>query len=465
MSRILKVALLVMLILQSYTAIANSQDADLEKIAVVPQKSSQLNTQQLIKVDGEEGSPKSFLYKYMLKFIPTLVMTWAGCKLVNSNIIQASTVSFFHELGHYLMVKSFGLSVNEFVINLDAESSEPRTIFKKKVFGDTFKIIKSHNKTSAVSWKWQETQSGSAHELRRLSIAAAGPMMNCVMAIGLTALGAMWIGKPATSPVITEVIPGSFLDKAQVLPGDRVVAINNTPVESAEEVLQLMAKAGSQFKIIVRRNNTLLEVNVSGYTPQNWSPKNLIRWMIVPLVIEEEHRLGIQISQRSFKRLGLGDAINFAFSEFKSLLRFSSAEKYALLPRHENDFWRTTNFTVAELGHWFLSSLAYIHVQQILSNLIPRADNTGGSDGFQVLSSLYSLCTSKTDKDFMEIYKRYPSFIEGCERYLRLAKNLLNPLKNLLNPLCMVETIVYSTSGLSDVNESAHVSFRRGINI
>ncbi len=449
MSKLFKIFLLALTLLGDATVMANTQEAELMDVfAERRQERVRLNAQRFIRKDG--GS-----FWNSVKFIPYLTMTWAGQRLVQHEIFTMAT-DFFHELGHYVAAKALGFQIQHFTLKTKLYGQPDVPLYTTKIFGDTFQLIgatKNDISGGRTRVALPKDQSIVAINLKIIFMTVAGPVMNCVMALGFTALAAMWIGKPQTSPVISEIIPGSPLSEAKLLPGDRVVAINDGQVETAEEVVHYIAKAGSQFTIRVRRGDTVFQTKVQRGTAKinPWSLSFLKHWMFDIGLADEAQHLGMHFSQRHFKKLGAGEAIKFAFAEFKKLLGCASAE---LLPRYDCYFWRTTSFSRAELGYWFFSSLAYQNVISVITNLMPLE----GSDGRIILKSLDQIVFQGKGTSFMTVSPETQLYIDALKEIITILR-LGIAVAHLLKP------IVYGNSGLSDVNESAYVNFRRGINI
>ncbi len=178
-------------------------------------------------------------------------------------------IVFFHELGHFLMAKAVGLPVERFSMGF------PPILFRLKRGGTEYCIgavplggfVKVDLGTSGnhgeapvkVAW-W-----------KRALVVLAGPGMNLVLAflLILLVLGAIGTRVPDSDPLVDDPygVPG-------LLRGDRIVAVNDLPVESWEQVFEETLRAPGGFFTVAREGSTELEVPYSltpesapGFTP------------------------------------------------------------------------------------------------------------------------------------------------------------------------------------------------------
>lgn len=77
------------------------------------------------------------------------------------------------------------------------------------------------------------------------------------------------------APEVTGVVPASPAQKAGILPGDLLIAINGVTVEEAAQVRELIAlrRAGERVLVRLRRGDDLFEVGVVLQGPPGRRPR------------------------------------------------------------------------------------------------------------------------------------------------------------------------------------------------
>jgi regulator of sigma E protease len=119
---------------------------------------------------------------------------------------------------------------------------------------------------------------GSFHPLKQAAVLFAGPGANILLALILFT-GALAIGAPAiidteeeaarahnTYVIAGEVLPGSPAEVAGIRAGDRIISINNTPVDAPEDVARLVAESNPPLTITIYGNGTEREVLITPVT-------------------------------------------------------------------------------------------------------------------------------------------------------------------------------------------------------
>ena len=156
---------------------------------------------------------------------------------------------FVHELGHYLVARLNGVRVEVFSIGFGPElfgwTDGARTRWKFsliplggyiKMFGDADATSRPDDDLGELSPEEQ----AEAFPYKRLSqrswIVAAGPIANFLFAIVLLAGLFIGIGQPFTPPVVGTVIPDSAAERAGLQPGDRITRIDDTEINSFQDI-------------------------------------------------------------------------------------------------------------------------------------------------------------------------------------------------------------------------------------
>ena len=163
-------------------------------------------------------------------------------------------VILIHELGHFLVAKFVGIRVNEFSIGMG-----PKIIQSTK--GETQYTLRALPIGGYVKMEGEDEDSSdprsfnSASPLSRIAVVVAGALMNFVLAIVVFSIVAFNIGEPTN--IIDKIIPDSPAQYGGVMEGDRFISINNTPVNTWEELSEAIGSSdiNEDINITIIRDN------------------------------------------------------------------------------------------------------------------------------------------------------------------------------------------------------------------
>lgn len=162
---------------------------------------------------------------------------------------------FVHELGHFLVAKAVGITVEEFSIGFG-----PPVVSVKK--DDTHYSLRLLPFFSYVRMRGAEPGDEGEAEgsfnsksvLQRFAVVGAGPFMYFLLASLLFAVifSAIGVGQPTT--VVHEVVPGYPAERAGIRAGDRILSIGGTAARDWETiVLTIHANPGKSLPVVVER--------------------------------------------------------------------------------------------------------------------------------------------------------------------------------------------------------------------
>ncbi len=182
-------------------------------------------------------------------------------------VVVLGVLIFFHELGHFLMARIFGVGVEKFSLG-----------FGPKILGKTFGI--TEYRLSAVPLGGYVKMVGEEpdaeidpadipisfthkHVFKRILIVAAGPAFNLLLAViiffSIFQVSGMYILKP----VVGKVTPGSPAESAGFQPKDQVMAIDGHAVSTWEEMAEIISTSGGkQLQVSVGREGAAAELTV-----------------------------------------------------------------------------------------------------------------------------------------------------------------------------------------------------------
>lgn len=192
-------------------------------------------------------------------------------------LLVLGVLIFFHELGHYLAARSVGVHVDVFSIGFGREvfGWTGRTGTRWKVgwipLGGYVKLHgheSPYDRAQAVAEAkakgeappvWREGQTFAEKSVAaRAWVVAAGPLANFLLAAVLLAGMFATAGRPDTAPVITSVQAESAAERAGLLPGDRIVAIDGRATPRFEDVqATVRLRPGQPMMLTVQRDGAL----------------------------------------------------------------------------------------------------------------------------------------------------------------------------------------------------------------
>ncbi|HXW68576.1 MAG TPA: RIP metalloprotease RseP [Dissulfurispiraceae bacterium] len=197
-----------------------------------------------------------------------------------SAILLFGFLIFVHEMGHFLLAKLSGVKVLRFSLGFGP------TVFGKQL-GETEYVISAVPLGGYVKMLGQEdigevADDGEAAEkersfrykpaYKRVLIILAGPLFNLLTA-AVIFFFVFLAGVPILSPTIGEVMPDTPAAKALLQKGDKIVAINGSPVKEWAEMTDIIqGSPGKPLALTVRRKNALLPISI---TPESKKVKDM----------------------------------------------------------------------------------------------------------------------------------------------------------------------------------------------
>jgi regulator of sigma E protease len=186
-----------------------------------------------------------------------------------------TVVVFFHELGHFLVARWCGVAVKVFSIGFGPEIAGftdrkgTRWRLSYVPLGGYVKFIDDENVASASGHEALERlseedrkRSFQAQSLpARASVVAAGPIANFILAIVIFTAIFAFFGERITAAKVDVVNPGSAAQRAGFLPGDRVVSIDGTAIESFGEMQRIVSTSpGQKLTFVVERDGQQVQL-------------------------------------------------------------------------------------------------------------------------------------------------------------------------------------------------------------
>ncbi len=241
-------------------------------------------------------------------------------------------IVFFHEYGHFSVARLLGVRVDVFSIGfgkpllrwVDRKGTEWRIAALPlggyvKFFGDmnaasqaSPEVAKAKSTPATTQFPRpgheDEIGQGMTAEDRavcfhfkpvwvRAAVVAAGPIANFILAVAIFAALFVAFGRPYSEPVVGSVLAESAAAEAGILPGDRILAINDRSIQKFRQLQDaVMLSGGDPLKFEVLRNGSEIEV------------------IVRPTRVETEDRYGNSVE---IWQLGIGGDENaYGFEKF-----------------------------------------------------------------------------------------------------------------------------------------------------
>ena len=172
---------------------------------------------------------------------------------------------FFHELGHYLVARWFGVGAEVFSIGFGREifgwNDKRGTRWKVGwlPLGGYVRFVGDADVASSAPSNEPINEKLVGHSFQdrpvgqRFLIVLAGPMANFLLAIVIFAAFFATFGMPRSSNVVDQVQPGSAAQHAGIRPGDRIESIAGQDTPTFEAVR----------RVLILRPDTLVSIRVA----------------------------------------------------------------------------------------------------------------------------------------------------------------------------------------------------------
>ena len=211
-------------------------------------------------------------------------------------LLLFSFIVFFHELGHFLLARKNGIYVEEFCIGMGP------VLVKKKGKETTYSIrllpiggacMMGEDEVENLDEKSFNNKSVWA----RISVIAAGPVFNFILAFILSVIVVSWLGYD--KPVIKSVLENSAAEEAGLKEGDVIKEINGKNIHIFREISAYnQFHPGEKMELTYERNGK--EYTVSLKTRP-----------------DETGRYLIGITQGQYKKANAFTALQYGFYEVK----------------------------------------------------------------------------------------------------------------------------------------------------
>ncbi len=183
-------------------------------------------------------------------------------------IIVLGPLIFFHELGHFLVARLFGVGVEKFSLGFG-----PR-LFGKKIGRTDYRLsliplggyVKMVGDEPDAKLPTEDLPFSFTHKhvAKRSLIVFAGPFFNAVLAVIIFCSILYFDGVESIVPVIRKIDANSPAEKAGLALNDRIAAINGKPVESWHDINDIFDESsGGPTQLDILRDRTSLKIELT----------------------------------------------------------------------------------------------------------------------------------------------------------------------------------------------------------
>ena len=176
-------------------------------------------------------------------------------------MIMLSVLVFFHELGHFLVARFFGVKVERFSIGFG------KVLFSKYWMGTEWAFapillggyvkMKGQDDANPLAKSSDPDSYNSKKPWQKILILLAGPFANFILAFfiyfGISLYGIPTV-KKSVEPIVGEVVKGKPAYKAGFKTGDKIIKINNFTIENWSDVSKAIEKSKAPLNIEVLRD-------------------------------------------------------------------------------------------------------------------------------------------------------------------------------------------------------------------
>ena len=185
--------------------------------------------------------------------------------------VALGVLVFVHELGHFMVAKRLGILVQRFSIGFGPvvfarRRGETEYALSAMPLGGYVKMLGEEDETDPAVVAEPERAFSTQPARRRAAIVFAGPAMNFVFAFVVYAVLFATVGAemPSHEARIGGVSAGMPAEHAGLKPDDRVIAIDDRPIATWEELSHsVLGSEGRRLRLTVERDGQQFPIEVT----------------------------------------------------------------------------------------------------------------------------------------------------------------------------------------------------------
>jgi regulator of sigma E protease len=184
-------------------------------------------------------------------------------------LVVLGVLIFFHELGHFLAAKYFGVKVLKFSLGfgpklVGKQVGETEYLISALPLGGYVKMLGENvDEEEPLSPEDEEKSFSNKHVAKRIGIVAAGPIFNLLLALVIFCIFYMAAGIHVMTPEIGQVRDDSPASKAGLLKGDMIVSVGGQKKGNWHQIKEVIqGSTGESVEITVKRGDAYITVTV-----------------------------------------------------------------------------------------------------------------------------------------------------------------------------------------------------------
>ncbi|MGE0050968.1 MAG: RIP metalloprotease RseP [Arcobacter sp.] len=313
-------------------------------------------------------------------------------------LLVLSFLVFFHELGHFIAARFFGVKVHVFSIGFGKQ------LYAKEWMGTTWQFaliplggyvkMKGQDDSNPALKEDGDDSYNTKKPWQRIIILFAGPFANFILAAVLYFIIAL-MGATTWAAQVGTVQENSPAYQAGILPNDEILRINDTEITSWDEIGKTIINTEGALKFFIKRDGQIIAKTIS---PQISDSENMFKEKI------KKRMIGISPSGKIITlELTFTQALVYAYEKtiFASTMIFQGVQKLiqGVIPSSEVGGVISIGKVISDASESSIIALfaitALISVNLGVLNLLPIP----ALDGGHIMFNLYEMITRKKPSD------------------------------------------------------------------